>query len=318
MAKSRTLTKNAQRRRRTRNYRKETARLIQLGNPETYVPIFEQAIKAEQKQAANNAGKLKGRPKTILDAVIAFGVFIHFYLGLPYRQAVGHLQYQLRGLGVQIPCYQTLQRRASQSDLATVLPRAPLRGQRSVAIDSTGFTPSNRGHYICEKWGLEDATHNGWIKAHFVVDTKTHQILAYLITDNHVGDSTGAMILLRRILTDRKNVYQLFGDRAYDFKALFNLLDEKSVKPGIRLKAKASTKARGCPLRAKEAQYLKQNGYEDWRDTRHYGRRQAVEQENFLFKNFFGERVTSKTEAMIDAEFRNKIAINNWVVSLSV
>lgn len=304
------------RKKRIRNYAKINKRLVALGMPDTYLGYFLKTIEWEKTLENKKKKRGPGRPKVILDSIIALGIFLHFYLGLPYRQTVGYLSQYENSVGITIPSFKTLQRRGIDVNLSSYLPRAPLRGLRSCAIDSTCFVPSNRGHYIIEKWGVNQTSHQGWIKLHWITDCTTHQILAYEITDHKTGDATGALHLIPWLLKRRKNIWRLLGDRAYDVKEIFNILTRHAIKPGIRLKSNASTKARGSPSRAKEARYVKQHGYEGWKAYRKYGLRQAVEQSNAVFKNHFLECVTARLSGSLAAEFAQKIAIFNWMMSV--
>jgi hypothetical protein len=68
------------------------------------------------------------------------------------------------------------------------------------AIDSTGFTPSRRGHYNHEKHGPDEPI--PWLKLHLMVSTRAHLITSARITENKgegTGDTSQFAPLARRV-----------------------------------------------------------------------------------------------------------------------
>jgi len=54
-------------------------------------------------------------------------------------------------------------------------------------------------------------------------------------------------------------------------------LTGKRIKPAIKIRKNASTRARGSPARANHVRGMKELGYEGWRDKYRYGQRWIAE-----------------------------------------
>ena len=74
-----------------------------------------------------------------------------------------------------------------------------------LAIDSTGLKQHNRGEWIRKKWKIR----RGFVKAHLLIDVKTHHILAVSVTSEKVGDSRVLPELLNQIADDLQEVAPL-------------------------------------------------------------------------------------------------------------
>ena len=89
----------------------------------------------------------------------------------------------------------------------------------SVAIDSTGFKTTIRGDSL-DRWGKK---RKGWIKLHASVDINHVNAQKIAITSAHMHDSQ----ILPLLVTGKE--YQVFADKAYDSRKIFNLLDSNST-----------------------------------------------------------------------------------------
>jgi hypothetical protein len=67
----------------------------------------------------------------------------------------------------------------------------------------------------------------------------------------------------------------VYGDKAYDNRNNFNILDNKiNAEPAIKIRKNASVRSKGCPLRRDEVLLIRKLGYDGWKkDLKDAGRR---------------------------------------------
>lgn len=67
----------------------------------------------------------------------------------------------------------------------------------------------------------------------------------------------------------------MYGDKAYDNRNNFNILDNKiNAEPAIKIRKNASVRSKGCPLRRDEVLLIRKLGYDGWKkDLKDAGRR---------------------------------------------
>ena len=70
---------------------------------------------------------------------------------------------------------------------------------------------------------------------------------------------------------------QVFADKAYDSRKIFNLLDSNGTNAIIPLRKNFRTTARGSPLRHRTARLIRNMGEDEWKRIHNYGRRWIVE-----------------------------------------
>lgn len=55
----------------------------------------------------------------------------------------------------------------------------------------------------------------------------------------------------------------MYGDKAYDNRNNFNILDNKiNAEPAIKIRKNASVRSKGCPLRRDEVLLIRKLGYD--------------------------------------------------------
>ncbi len=76
----------------------------------------------------------------------------------------------------------------------------------------------------------------------------------------------------------------MYGDKTYDNRKNFNILDDMNADPAISIRKNAtSTRANGCPLRREEVLLIKKLGYEGWKQLKDSGRRMDLLKNSLLF-----------------------------------
>jgi hypothetical protein len=65
----------------------------------------------------------------------------------------------------------------------------------------------------------------------------------------------------------KHDIDKVYGDKAYDDRKNFNILDEINAEPAISIRKNASstTISKKCPLRRDEVLLIKKIGYEGWK-----------------------------------------------------
>ena len=111
----------------------------------------------------------------------------------------------------------------------------------------------------------------GWIKLHASVSTDQVQAQRIAIASAHMHDSQ----ILPLLVTGKED--QVFADKAYDSRKIFNLLDSNSTEAIIPLRKNFRTTARGSPLRHRTARLIRNMGEEEWKRIHDCGRRWIVE-----------------------------------------
>lgn len=79
----------------------------------------------------------------------------------------------------------------------------------------------------------------GYLKIHFAVDVKTKNIVSFEVTDESVGDNKNFKDLVEKV-DERGDVNKVLADGAYDSKEIFDYLEEKGIKAGIRVRKNSS------------------------------------------------------------------------------
>ena len=93
---------------------------------------------------------------------------------------------------------------------------------------------------------------------------------------------------------------QVFADKAYDSRKIFNLLDSKGTDAIIPLRKNLRTMTRGSPLRHRTAREIRKIGEEEWKRIHDYGRRWIVKIYFSGLKRVMGEVIKERrTDYMI-------------------
>lgn len=83
------------------------------------------------------------------------------------------------------------------------------------AIDSTGLNLSKTTMWRENKWGTRPKR-RGRLKLHSLVDIDTGKILAYVLTDDKVGDNSAFGCLVGLAVSGGCSLKVIFADAAYE------------------------------------------------------------------------------------------------------
>jgi hypothetical protein len=136
---------------------------------------------------------------------------------------------------------------------------------------------------MSEKWNVQNR--KGYLKIHVAVDIKTKEILALGVTDEKIHDSNMLKTLIDQVSnrsSDKKKnktirIKSVLDDGAYDTNRNFRYLEEKGVKPGIKVRKNSIISSKNNRLRNKEVMLLQTNDLLKWKTERKYGHRWIAE-----------------------------------------
>ena len=182
----------------------------------------------------------------------------------------------------------------------------------TLVVDASGLTVSKKGDYIEEKWIREKKE---FIKLHIAVDEKSEKVVSFRITKGNVHDTRqfGALV---RDSAKNHHVEKVYGDKAYDNRRNFNILDDIDAEPAISIRKNASTRSKGCPLRRYEVLLIKKLGYEGWKQLKDAGKRWIAETVFSSIKRVLGENLLSKKFKAQKVEAGLKVMLYNKFISL--
>jgi len=114
----------------------------------------------------------------------------------------------------------------------------------------------------------------------------------------------------------RHDIDKVYGDKAYDNRRNFNMLNDINVEPAINIRKNASTRSKGCPLRRDEVLLIKKLGYDGWKQLKDAGKRWIAEIVFSSLKRVLGEDILSKKFKSQKVEAGLKVILYNKFISL--
>jgi len=261
-----------------------------------------------------NEGK-RGRPYEFPWEFIEFLGYIHLLL-MPYRQIEGFLRKLSEFIPeIKVADYTTIWWRISRLELPSLSPVLESSDEPIVvAVDSSGVKVTNRGEWLRKKWN--DKEYKGWIKIHIAIDVETGETVGIEVSEEYVTDESVIPSLIHQVESRGRKIERMLGDGAYYTNSVYNILEEKDIDAGIRIRKDASTRAKGSPYRAKCVREFKRVGYENWRVSRGYGKRWIAEAIFSSEKRIFGEYVKAKRKDLMFKEVKMKFALLNLLANM--
>ncbi len=248
--------------------------------------------------AKQNRNKV-GRPFRLPDSIVEIFARIRSVFNAPFRVLESLLRKMSDLLGIPKITYSALYLRIRKIKVPEIC-----NPSASVAIDSTGFKTTIRGDWLSDKWGKK---RKGWIKLHASVDIKHVNAQKIAITSAHMHDSQ----ILPLLVTGNED--QIFADKAYDSRKIFNLLDSNGTNAIIPLRKNFRTTARGSPLRHRIARQIRNMGEEQWKENNNYGRRWIVEIYFSGLKRVMGEVIKARKLECVIQEIGLKVLYYNYL-----
>ncbi len=207
----------------------------------------------------------RGKPFTFPNSFILVIGYIRYSFHLPYRQTEGIIKATGKNLPANPPSYGHICKRVNKLNVDVRKSRKVDDNDLIIPIDGTGIKVTNRGQWMDEKWNTQNR--KGYLKIHVAaVNIKTKEILALEVTDEKVHDGKLLKKLVNRVLDDHNEpntaikIKSVLADGAYDSNANFRYLEERKVKPGIKVRGNSVVSNRNNRLRNKEVIRLQTEG----------------------------------------------------------
>jgi hypothetical protein len=256
--------------------------------------------------------------------ILAIG-YIRYSFQLPYRQTEGIIKATGKNLPEKSPSYGHICKRINRLNVNITNDDTDDDDvYLIISIDSTGTKITNRGQWMDKKWNVQNR--KGYVKIHIAVNIKTKEILALEVTDEKVHDGKMLTKLVNQVLggpaiattnntEPNKKVIKIksaLADGAYDSNANFQYLQERKIKPGIKVRKNSIISARNNRLRNREVMLLQtKDDLLKWKKKRKYGHRWIAETVFSTIKRTFGEYVSATKFQNMVKEMMIKVSLYN-------
>lgn len=257
----------------------------------------------------------KGKPFVFPDSFILAIGYIRYSFHLPYRQTEGIIKATGKRLPSN-PSYGHICKRINKLNID--IKREKIVDDLIITIDSTGIKVTNRGQWMSDKWHKQNK--KGYLKIHVAVDIKTKEILALEVTSEKVHDNRMLKKLVNHVLdsssgSSEKQLNMIrrisaSADGAYDSNSNFRYLEEKGIKPGIKVRKNSIISSRNNRLRNNEVR-LQSKSLLKWKKKRKYGYRWMAETAFSTIKRMFGEHVSATRFDNMVKEMMIKVSLYN-------
>lgn len=218
---------------------------------------------------------------------------------------------KLEGFGLIPKCndHATIHRRILKMDLNFKIPKGV---ELHEGTDGSGFKMTNAGEYFQDKYGKARRKF-----ARVIITATKDDILDVDVVVNEKGslsEPNAAEKHITSIIEEGGNVVKSYNDGAFDVKNFFNFLEQHGIESAIRIRANATTKARGSRRRKKEVLKFKEMGYKNWAEEANYGDRWPMTEGHFSgIKRGYGDCAKAKKTKNILLELKRKVWIYDKV-----
>lgn len=257
----------------------------------------------------------KGKPFKFPDSFILAVGYIRYSFQLPYRQTEGIINVTGKRLpSNNSPSYGHICKRINRLNI-DIKKREKMEEDDDyviVSIDSTGIKVTNRGQWMDEKWHKQNKKKKGYLKIHVAVDVKTKEILALDVTDEKTHDGKVLRKLVNHVLDnhDKKKIRSALADGSYDSNSNFRYLQDKKIKPGIKVRKNSVVSSKNNQLRNKEVMRQSKDLLQ-WKKKRKYGHRWIAETAFSNIKRTFGEYISATRFQNMVKEMMIKVSLYN-------
>jgi len=239
------------------------------------------------------APKRKGRggqPKYsdfAIETCLTLGLIFH----QPLRQTQGFVRSLLKLMDLDLPApdFSTLSRRGIGLSVADDRPQSA--GTITLIVDSTGLKIHRGSGWQEEKHG-RGKTRKSWRKLHIGYDPNSGEIVASLLTTDHVGDETALPDLIAGI---EDQVARVLADGAYDGAGVSDCLAQK-FGPDVEIIVPPPITAVLGLSDGRDAhiKHIDEHGRMAWQSATGYNRRALVEAQIGRRKLVIGPRLNAR------------------------
>ena len=188
-------------------------------------------IKSTNEEIMNMNKDKVGAPFQYSDNYIQFLAFLKIGFKIPYRTVQGIVRGLSDYVRIEEIHFTHIRRR--------ILKIKPSVGNLdfqdddpiTLIVDASGLTISKKGDYIEDKWKREKKE---FVKLHISVDEKSKKVVSFRITKGDVHDTKKFGPLVKEAAS-KYDIDKVYGDKAYDNRNNFNILDNKiNAEPAIK------------------------------------------------------------------------------------
>jgi transposase len=216
----------------------------------------------------------------------------------------------------QLPHYNSMFNFFNKKELTPILEQLiqvsslPLKEiEKDFAVDSSGFSTSRFARWFDYKWGKE-RKHRIWLKAHLISGVRTNIITGVKITEGQENDSPQLPELVRKT-AENFNLNEVSGDKAYNGRNNFKVIEEVGATPFIPFKKNVTGKRGALGIWGKMYHYFM---YKHEEFLEHYHKRSNSETIFHMIKTKFGDSLRSKSKTAQINELLCKILCHNICV----
>jgi Transposase DDE domain len=309
---ARMLNMNGKLRYKVRNWHEYNRALVNRGNVTLW--FDDESVKSWHW---HGVATKRGRPCLYAMAAIECALTIRSVFHLPLRMTQGFLVGMIKMLSLPIsaPDYSTLCRRAGgvAAQLTAVKPGQGIH----LVVDSTGLKVFGEGEWKVRQHGWDKR--RTWRKFHVGIDSETHEIVAFALTENDVHDSE----VLPELINGRKDLAAVYGDGAYDTKGSYDAIAAIGAQGFIPPRHGAcltngNKVTWGTVRRNQIIRDIWKLGRKTWKEGSGYHRRSLVETGMFRFKTVFGDHIRSRKMSHQQAEVAIKVRVLNKMTRLGM
>jgi hypothetical protein len=284
-----------------RNWKEYNEKLVKRG--EYYInPKFLETWLDEIKEA--NAGKV-GQPYLYPNSLIEFLAVLH-EKGFKDRDLEGIARGLSKRLGnFPVISYSQINRRINTLDLKF---DKKYEEKLIVGGDGTGNKVSNRGDWMRKRWKIQ----RGWVKI-VILGTPDGKIVDVRVGNEDLDERKAARGMLRK---NKKKIKKIILDGFHDCNETFDLCDELSIEPVIKIRENANDEGMGP--RPSEVRLYKEIGYKGWAKEKEYGLRWPSTEGIFsAVKRMFGECISATKKRNMYKEAKRKFWAYNKVLEIN-
>lgn len=257
-----------------------------------------------------------GRPNLPISEMI-FASALKVYSTFSLRRFMSDVKIaQNFGLIDNVPTYMGVSNYMSKEELTLILKElitissTPLKEiENDFTIDGSGFATSRFARWYDYKWGKE-RKNRIWLKAHLCSGVKTNIITGVKITGGQENDSPQLAELVRKT-AKVFNMSEVSGDKAYNGRENFKVIEEVGAIPFIPFKKNVTGKRGGCTVWKKMYHYFL---YKHDEFLEHYHKRSNAETCFHMIKTKFRDNLRSKGKTAQINELLLKILCHNICV----
>ncbi len=216
------------------------------------VNLFDELLK-DLVQSIPETEQTMGRPK-LSEKELMFCAIQKVYSRLSSRRARSlYGNSEERGQIGKAPNYNAINKFLNKEEITPILQKLitlsamPLQSvETSFSPDSSGFSTTEFGQYMVEKYGLMKK--HKWIKAHILTGTKTNVIVSAKITDEYGADCPQFEPLINDAWDNGFDIQKITADMGYLSRDNYNLGNSIGAEVFIPFKKNTTDKARGSMI----------------------------------------------------------------------